>query len=980
MTSRSNEILLLILRMSTLLALTATLVGCRYTTGTLSPQYDNESAPRRYEIRNVPFNWADRTWPDRTLNCIVGTSDGKRLWAVGNAGIIVQSSDGDHWIPAASGTRENLKSIFVANDGKHLWAVGDHGTIVRSADGDHWNAVATSGTKEYLTSISGTSNGEHLWAAGFNGTIVQSVDGDHWNPVAASGTTSATLLSIFATSNGEHLWAVGINGTMVRSVDGDHWTPAPPLSSSYGALNSIFGTRDGKNLWVVGDRGTILRSSDGDHWSRIAFSRTGEDLTSIFGTSDGKRLWTAEAEGTLLQSSNGDHWSLLAPNLFGAHITSIYGTNDGKRFWATERFQSRFVVASEISAAPFIRQATLVGVTDKAYVQIIMSDPAQVSDIAFTAVNDYDYGLRREDTFPIRCVRVNQDAQWHCPLDIPALHPEYKSESTRIPIIHCRFEVRYQGGSGYQGGVDDYDYAVLYYAFSIFDYPRATAMIGIYLVILITPAILYFVRPLWNIALYRGLKLVQIEKIDIPVVGDYLKPALHVLTVIPWFVKRGRTLDSWVLKNQPKVLVSWDRELATQDQNVSDPERAPGEGELYVPLPIRKGNPRDGEQILEPAAHDIRTIVAQRRANIQIIGPGGAGKTTLARKIWRWAFESNGRSGIAPHPIIPVWIDEELDSESRNLPKVVKGRLFAALAKEDVDSVLFTALLEKQRLAIFVDRLSERSVTAQNHIETIYRSNKIGLLIITSRVSHKIDGPLPTLIYPEPLNSATLLGFMIALLRAFLGTNEDGRPFATIREQCALGERLASLIQLRTDLGERDVPLTPLPVRLFVEQAVQLVREGKSLDYLPSSLPEVFLRQIRIVNPENTSLANFIPTDRLLKVAFTLAKISLGADFVPKEFSRSDAIEEIGEPEHNSDPVRRLVLNTVLIEKQGGRESRLRFALDPVAEFLAAVWYGERCGSDRGKWDEIKNRAVIAPGFRVALELVQQAYWPKSRA
>jgi hypothetical protein len=161
---------------------------------------------------------------------------------------------------------------------------------------------------------------------------------------------------------------------------------------------------------------------------------------------------------------------------------------------------------------------------------------------------------------------------------------------------------------------------------------------------------------------------------------------------------------------------------------------------------------------------------------------------------------------------------------------------------------------------------------------------------------------------------------------------------------------------------------------------VQLVREGKSLDHLPSSLPEVFLRQIRIVNPENSSLPNFVPTDRLLKVAQILAKISLGGDFVPKEFSRSEATEEIGEPEYNSDPLQRLVLNTVLIEKQGGRENRFRFALDPVAEFLAAVWYGERCGFDREKWGEIKTKSSIAPGFRIALELVQQAYWPASRS
>ncbi|MGI8989163.1 MAG: hypothetical protein ACR2I2_06215 [Bryobacteraceae bacterium] len=37
------------------------------------------------------------------------------------------------------------------------------------------------------------------------------------------------------------------------------------------------------------------------------------------------------------------------------------------------------------------------------------------------------------------------------------------------------------------------------------------------------------------------------------------------------------------------------------------------------------------------------------------------------------------------------------------------------------------------------------------------------------------------------------------------------------------------------------------------------------------------------------------------------------------------------------DPIERLTLNGILIEKQGGMYVRLRFALDPIAEFPAAA-------------------------------------------
>ena len=67
------------------------------------------------------------------LSSISGTSDGKRLWAVGRQGTILESGDGEHWNKRNSGTKNDLYSIFGTNDGKRLWAVGGSGTILESA-------------------------------------------------------------------------------------------------------------------------------------------------------------------------------------------------------------------------------------------------------------------------------------------------------------------------------------------------------------------------------------------------------------------------------------------------------------------------------------------------------------------------------------------------------------------------------------------------------------------------------------------------------------------------------------------------------------------------------------------------------------------------------------------------------------------------------------------------------------------------------
>jgi hypothetical protein len=95
------------------------------------------------------------------------------------------------------------------------------------------------------------------------------------------------------------------------------------------------------------------------------------------------------------------------------------------------------------------------------------------------------------------------------------------------------------------------------------------------------------------------------------------------------------------------------------------------------------------------------------------------------------------------------------------------------------------------------------------------------------------------------------------------------------------------------------------------------------------------------VHPQDPSLPHFLDNDRMLNVAKALGKLALRADYMPKEFSRKEAVGAIldmGEPiTKECDPIDRLKLNTVLIEREGGLDARLRSALDPIAEFLAAV-------------------------------------------
>jgi photosystem II stability/assembly factor-like uncharacterized protein len=919
-------------------------------------------------------HWKARTSGTQvSVFSVFGTSDGRRLWVVGDNGTILESREGEHWTVRATGAPNTLGSVIGTGDGKRLWAVGGNGTILESGDGEHWRALS-SGTQNHLSSIFGTSDGKRLWAVGGNGTILESGDGEHWK--TCNSATPYDLFCIFGSRDGKRLWAGGANGTILRSNDGEHWNALTSGTTNY--LLSLFGTGDGKRLWAVGGKGTILESSDGEHWN-ARYSGTQTPLISIFGTDDVMRLWTVSTDGTIRESSDGEHWC-PRPAWVPHPLRSIFATRDGRRLWAVGDSGS-IVAATALSVAPFITDAQLGYSANGEFLELHVSGQMQDVQVQATALNDYEFSGAGRRGWPslAPCSSGGQTGQWRCSLDNSTLHPEVTSGPAALPMIHFYIAVYRDGGE------DIYEFAAHYEPRSIIaEHPGIASVVGFIVIMTVIPTILLFFRPLWNLRLYRALKLNQIETIDIPGLGGVVHLIMRLVTVLPWFIRNQRTLDAWVLENQRILSESWANEGEARGQELFSNNGDPHPREVYIPLPIRIGDPRSGAQILQPCANDIRTLIAAPRTMIQIIGPGGAGKTTLARQIGKWAFENQLEAGIATHPMLPIWVDEELDHlAGTRLRDVVKGKLSATFPSEGMDDVLFSALLEKQRLLIFVDRLSERSATTQRHIETIFRETQIGLLVVTSRTTHRIDGCRTMKIFPQPLNSATLLRFMTELLSVFLDASEEVKPFSTIRGQCDLGVRLATLIRLHTKQDDQDVPLIPLPVRLFVEQAVRIVREGKPLDDLPASLPEVYLRQLRLINPQDVNLTHFVEDDRMLKVAKALATTSLGSDFVPKEFTRSQALatlQAIGESVAvNCDPIRRLVLNGVLIEKAGGMNVRLRFALDPVAEFLAAVSYGEGCAFDDEKWTILMLESEDAPGFQVATKLVRQSYWSTSR-
>jgi hypothetical protein len=157
------------------------------------------------------------------------------------------------WTKATAPVAQDLWGICHGND--RFVAVGTAGTILTSTDGNEW-ATVLSGTSEWLTAV--TFGGGQFVVVGDHGTVLTSSNGLAWTR-QASGTLAR--LNGVAYDDGWYV-AVGENGTICRSRDGVAWsslslplgtwlrgiTPTPRGFVFGDGTGRLFATRDGRSV------------------------------------------------------------------------------------------------------------------------------------------------------------------------------------------------------------------------------------------------------------------------------------------------------------------------------------------------------------------------------------------------------------------------------------------------------------------------------------------------------------------------------------------------------------------------------------------------------------------------------------------------------------------------------------------------------------------------------------------------------------
>ncbi len=508
------------------------------------------------------------------------------------------------------------------------------------------------------------------------------------------------------------------------------------------------------------------------------------------------------------------------------------------------------------------------------------------------------------------------------------------------------------------------------------------------------------------VVLTRTGRYTLLEAADAAIPGGKATQPMRSLVnalVMPYFAYHPRVRRAWLRRYvgdresladlvpgirtrylaEPNVLDAWVTKRAAAAQAAFARKRAVKQRHLYIPLPVAI-NDRGLEPVL-PTPEVFRGLFRHERVAVAICGPGGCGKSTLGVQIGRWVVSEDSDHWLLDHRMIAVWIE----AETTDLLADVMKELREMTGTEDIDAEIVAALLRHKRLLVIVDALSERTRETQDHVCGIYGTESpVNALLITSRTETDVARSTA---WPCLIDEGTVVPFIQRYLDT-LDLGDNVRKALRGRQQLQISERALAIVERR---GEK-VPVTPLFIRMFVDGAVEQTELERQFDpaRLATSVPQTVLKYLERINPQGADTPDRLDNLKMLQAARTLGRAELEPNFVPKDL-RGDAAEKALADAKFDDPslvLRRLIANGVIDERTPGGTTLRRLALDPIAEYLAAIDWTDQNSDDEQAWKSLLVRleqsvGVASSGFVVALydsvstfgDDFRVPFWVKSR-
>ena len=421
---------------------------------------------------------------------------------------------------------------------------------------------------------------------------------------------------------------------------------------------------------------------------------------------------------------------------------------------------------------------------------------------------------------------------------------------------------------------------------------------------------------------------------------------IRTLLFIEFFNYRPRVLDAWVTAHIDSAKEGFGKKKTVSDRFV------------HIPIPVIL----DKNNLAHLTGKDLQPTFDKKRATLLLWGEGGAGKTSLACQLAMWAMSDDANQRISQHKMLPVLIEQELDFDvaagKQPLTEAICGQLQALIGEaEPIPEELLAHLLRQRRILVIVDHLSEMSEATRKQIRPGDPDFTANALIVTSRLEEKLDEIPKTTIKPLRVAGDRLSSFMEAYL-----TQRGKRNLFDDPEYFDACRRLSLMV------GQRNI--TVLLAKLYAEQMIA-TKEGTAID-LPNNIPDLMLAYL---NELNRGAAENEPDNRTVqRDAKAIAWECLKQTFRPTTALLDDVLAALDAHDNPEARLEHLKKRLHLIDIIGSEENKIRFALDPLAEYLAGLHLLDSYGNDKTSWHNFLTQAEatsdieLIKGFLLAIQ------------